>query len=210
MSIDAARSGYRLLLPPGWARLDLTDDVDAQVRRLLEAALRGRAPDDAAAFRRQLGAQMSASAQEAAARGVAVLYFPVAEEAGAPLPTSIAVAALTGDRLDDPLDLLVAMAARDSSGRAVDLDGAVALRTSRLTRSTALDSEEVPEEDRALVSALVRRQVQYIVGDPTDRGRWLTFTWVCVVPGDGSANEVADAAEELFDAMMLSFRWTER
>jgi hypothetical protein len=218
------RGGFTLVLPPGWARLEPGGDVDSQVDALVTRAFAGRGVDETARARRELGDQLRASAREAAAQGVLAVYFPFEESAGAPAPVSLAVAAMHTKGQADPMSALLAIAAQDETAQAVDLAGSVALRTTRTrpvampTEASGADPDAGPDagpsgldqngaDEGPAAASYLRREVRYLVGDPGDTRRWLSFLLVSVLPDAPEPQELADAFEELVDALMLTFAW---
>ncbi|GEN80484.1 hypothetical protein [Actinotalea fermentans] len=231
------QAGYSIVIPPGWARLDTGADVDRQVDALVTRAFAGRGVDETARARRELADRLRAMAREAAGQGVLAVYFPFEESAGAPAPVSLAVAAMHTKGQSDPMATLLAIASQDPTAQAVDLPGSVALRTTRTAPANlpadgpvADDADAGPELDDAVADALgaavpvdadadatdgvdsadvpwVRRELRYLVGDPGDSRRWLSFVLVSTLPDAPEPQELADVFEELVDALMLTFAW---
>lgn len=192
----AAGPGYALALPPGWARLALAEHLDRQVDELLALATRDRSGIDTARLRTVL----TAAVAQAASSGALAVYFPITHEAGAPVPVSFAVARAAADE-SDPVGVLLALATKDPSARAVELAGCLALRTS-LERRGPVDLDG----DR---SDVLTRSVRYLIGVPGDSRRWLAAVLSVMLPDEPGAADLADAFTELFDALMLTFRWEE-
>lgn len=211
-----ARVGYSLLLPPGWFRLDAQDPGHA-VGRLLEEAFAKRSQDEAVLLRRQMERAMLATLEEARAQGVLDLYVPLATSEEMIIPASFAVAALETERGEDPMQVLLTIASRDGTARAVDIAGSVAVRTEVRSEAApavrgvlaATEGGEAVDEAAVvdLASGLITRQVRYVLGVPGDSSRWLSVVFTTTVPGDPAAEGVGDAFIELFDAIMTSFSW---
>lgn len=214
------QAGYSIVIPPGWARLDTGADVDRQIDALVTRAFAGRGVDETARARRELADRLRAMAREAAEQGVLAVYFPFEESAGAPAPVSLAVAAMRTKGQSDPMAALLAIASQDPTAQAVDLAGSVALRTTRSGPATlppdgpaADDTDAAGDLDGDLGAdepadvPWVRRELRYLVGDPGDSGRWLSFVLVSTLPDAAEPQELADVFEELVDALMLTFTW---
>lgn len=208
--------GYSLILPPGWHRLDVCEP-ERTVERLVETAAAGRSRDEMSAARTQLSRALNRSLDEARARGVFDLFIPLATSEEMIIPASFAVAALETEPGEDPMQVLLTIASRDGTARAVDIAGSVAVRTevrsevAPAVRGVLAATEGGEAVDEAavvdLASGLITRQVRYVLGVPGDSSRWLSVVFTTTVPGDPAAEGVGDAFIELFDAIMTSFSW---
>ncbi len=199
--------GYELVVPPGWVRIDLEGDIDRQVRVLTDRASKGRSPDESARIRAELRTELGTRLRAAADAGVMDVLMPIEESAGAPTPVSVAVAAFEIHGEQSPMDALLDIAAHDSTSQPVDLDGSVALRSTRVRASEAFAQADLSDQERADAASVLRREVRYIVGDPNDDSRWLTFIMSNTLVDEPGPTKVAEAFEELFDELMFTFRW---
>jgi len=207
MSVDR---GYSILLPAGWARIDLRQDLSPQVAALVARSLTRLDDDVAAAGRRALAESLERLVTSARDEGLLDLYFPFTAEAGAPAQVTVGVARLVTEE-SDPMSVLLSVAATDTTARPVDLDAAVALRTHRRTVSETT-AGGLGADDELFVGVesglrRVRREVRYLVGAPDSTRDWFTIVQNVVVPEVEGADEVAEAFEELFDAVVGSFTW---
>ncbi|MBK8468272.1 MAG: hypothetical protein IPL45_00330 [Actinomycetales bacterium] len=220
---------FAVHVPPGWARLDLTGQLDAQVRGFVAAVLRGVPSDRAALVRPLVHESLSKVAADLASGGAVAMVMPVAPLDGLVASPTIVFMPLTVPEDQAPMDVLVAVAASDASASVVDVAGLVALRTistrdahgdlaealAQAEHLVAGSTEQEPKEqgseadgtaEGAQLTATATR-VRYLIGDPGDANRWVDVLFSVTHSSLPGGNQIGQAAVELFDAMMHSFRW---
>ena len=207
---------FQVVVPPGWTMLDLTIEIDPQIRAFVTRRLSGSAPSRAQALRANLTSSLLDVAKSLADGGAVALTIatkPVDGFTGSPTTVFLPLSVPEGQ---EPLDVLLAIASTDPTAQAVDVGELVSVRISStsdateavrgsLEQASALTGGRAPEgTDRPTGE---HRHVRYLVGDPGDRDRWVdaAFSVTCTsLPG---SSELADSAIELFDTTMQSFRW---
>lgn len=212
-------NAYSLLLPAGWYRLSPHHSTSASSEALINAVLPDGDVRGDLKTRRRLSAFLRELITGAQRAGVLDLYLPLSSMSGAVVPAMIAVAELGTGTGEDPMQLMLAVAAKDASARAVDVSGSVALRTeARVSARTAAEevlgalspSVGTDQPDPAVESslgALYQCRVSYLIGVPGDSTRWVTVSFAATVSdtAEGAATEVV--LVELFDAIMTTFAW---
>lgn len=207
----AAPALYQLALPAGWARIPVAGPGDATstvLNAILDRSFCGWPLSESAALRRRLGEDLRASIDRARSIDTLDLYVPVAPVGGAPLACSFGVGAFRSpDSVTDPFEMLLAIAARDSSARAVDIDGSVAVRrASRRPRNTRVAATADDDPIAAVAGQVAAdREISYVLGIPGDSKRWLTITFNGLE--FAGAPEAVEATIQLFDAIVGSFTW---
>ncbi len=91
----------RLLLPPGWHPVPLTDPEATQVSLDALVTLQVGAAEHLAPLRTQLTTELRAAAEGAAASGAVLMAFSTMRAGDAPLPASMTVYQVPGLQLDD-------------------------------------------------------------------------------------------------------------
>jgi len=201
-------TGYSLVLPPGWVQIPLDEDAAPTVRRLLDRAFADVPPDvppdTVASLRRRLEGRLTATLVAARRTGGTGLYLPTERMGGVLVPASFVVGEVEpriGDGHGDPGELvprvLTGMLAADEGARAVEVDGAPAVRT---------ESTAAAEPDGEAVLPAASRRVDYVVAVPGQPGRWLSVSCTVLEAADDE-HDLAGLLVELFDAVMTTFRW---
>ncbi len=201
-------TGYSLVLPPGWMQIPLDVDAAPTVRKLLDRAFTDVPPDvppgTIAALRRRLEGRLTATLAAARRTGGTELYLPTERMGGVLVPASFVVGEVEpaiGDGRGDPRELvprvLTRMLAADDGARAVEVDGAPAVRT---------ESTVAPDADGEAVLSAASRRVDYVVAVPGRPGRWLSVSCTVLEAADDE-HDLAGLLVELFDAVMTTFRW---
>jgi len=212
-------NAYSLLLPAGWYRLSPRDNTRASSEAVIRAMLRDGDARGELEARRRIAAYLRELMNDAQRAGVLDLYLPLSSMSGAVVPAMIAVAELGAEVGEDPMQMMLAVAARDASARSVDVSGSVALRTearvsARMAAeevlravSTSVGSDRQDPAVEGSLSTLYQRRVVYFVGVPGDSARWVTVSFAATVSdtAEGAASEVVFV--ELFDAIMTTFAW---
>jgi hypothetical protein len=200
--LAAPATGYAVVLPPGWRRVPLRSGTRKAISEIAEQAvsrLRGRmSPDQAAPHRIRMEQRLTGAARKARQAGGIDLYLPVEPVHGTAVPASFIVAAGTpsaGGPVDCGQVIGRLLADRDDAEPVV-VDGAAGVR---------LESTAAPDTAHGIRVESLR--VDYIVPLPGSGSRWLIITFS--TSGDGDPDgEFAKLLTQLFDSIMLTFRWT--
>jgi hypothetical protein len=187
----AAEVGYRIVLPPGWARIPLRSGTDEAIEAILDAV--APEPPGAPADRRTGAAEAIRKAAASARDGNGVhLYLPVVARYGRPIAASFVVAEVAFGSLDplDPALLLARRAAAPDTERFI-LDGVVCSRT-----------ESGQPADPARGAAAASRRVDYVLPVPNEPDRWILITFSAL------EDDLTSDLIQLFDAVIATFRWT--
>jgi hypothetical protein len=188
----AAPTGYRIVLPPGWARIPLRSGTDAAVAAVMEAITAGL-PAEAT---EQIGAELR-KAVAAAADGTGLdLYLPVSRPPGPIIAASFVVAAVAFGATEplDPMLLLAGLAAGPDAQRVI-VDGSFCSR-----------AESTAPADPARGAAMPSRRVEYVLPVPDDQDRWVVVSFSALRAPDPT-DDPSTVWVELFDAIMSTFRW---
>jgi len=202
-------SGYTLVLPTGWRRIPVREGSKAAIRSILDEVFArypaGESRDRMIRHRVQLEGQLTGMVRKARSSGGVDLYLPVEYVHGTVVPASFVVSQATLGQPDDgvPVDPAQVVAAfvagaGDTAGDAApgEVDGVACART-----------ETVAGPDPGQDVPLGSRRVDYVVPVPGQPGQWLISTFSTVGDGD-PGGEFARLLVSLFDAIMLTFRWT--
>jgi hypothetical protein len=202
-------SGYTLVLPTGWRRIPVREGSRAAIRTILDEVFArypaGESRDRVIRHRVQLEGRLTDMVRQARSSGGVDLYLPVEYVHGTAVPASFVVSQATLGQPDDggPVDPAQVVAAfvagaGDTAGDAApaEVDGVACART-----------ETVAGPDPGQDVPLGSRRVDYVVPVPGPPGQWLISTFSTVGDGDPEG-EFAKLLVSLFDAIMLTFRWT--
>lgn len=210
-------AGYSVVLPPAWVQIPLDETAGAAVDRLVDAAFTDVPadvpPDTVASVRRRLEGHLRATLATARSNGGTELYLPTRRIGGVLMPASFVVAevdmgapAAAANDASSPGDpgtadlaarTVARLVAADESARAVELDGAPAVRTT---------SRSVGEPNQQMGISAASRRVDYLVAVPGRPGRWLAVSFTVLEAADDPV--LAELLVELFDAVMTTFRWS--
>lgn len=200
MSVTAQRRPFTIVLPRGWSRVPVGPGASAAIRTILDRAVAGVDDARAVRVRRRLQELLHQQVKAAEAQSGTELYLPTEQVHGVSVPASVVVSvpALAEDA--DPMDVLLAVAARRRGAEVLDVGGQPAVRAEHREEPATLG------EDLAGVEAAVR-QVVYFLADPADRGRFVVMSASILESTAQGGAAVADAVTELVDAMVSTFRW---
>jgi len=196
-----AADGYTLVLPPGWCRIPLLHGTNAAVKKILDDSFKHLPRDKVAPYRIEVERRLKSLIADARRNAGVDLYFPVERTDAGPLPASFLISRATYDvgprksAAPDPAQVLATLAAGHPSARVVEVDGAPGIRTERV----------VLPATRAEFSYPARR-VEYTIAIPGSSSTWLVSAFA--TPGAADPDgDFARLLAELFDAIMLTFRW---
>jgi hypothetical protein len=201
-------SGYRLVLPPGWAQVPVRDSGPGTAHEVISAAFRkppeGIPRDAFASARIELERRLEKMIRKAKQEGGLELFLACGQAYANPVPASFLIAeGSLGRPTDDPLAVVTAIAegaAADGGkpGELRALDGAPASRVERVAAARG-------DDDRPSL------RVEYTVPVPRPAsggtGQWMVITFSTLGDGDPSGEYAATLAC-LFDAIMSTLRWT--
>lgn len=192
--------GYRLILPPGWARIPLHDDPHAAIDRILDMSFQDLPRDEVWQVRRDLRKQLLEQVDKARDNEGVDLYLPVERVHGVTIPASFVVAVLPFSSTETPSaeDVLALWIAEAADAAPVDIDGSLAARAERVEVGVAgaEDGSQFPS-----------RRVDYLIRFPLPDDVWLTISFSTI--GDGRPDsEFTTMMVQLFDAVVGTFRWT--
>ena len=205
--VAAAVTGYALVLPTGWRRIPVQSGTKAAIRGISADVLR-RFPevprDKLTPYRIEIERRLSELARQARSAGGLDLYVPVEYVHGTAVPASFVVSQVTlplGAPDDpaataDPAEVIAAVMATSDSAKPVMVDGAQAVRT-----------EHVAGPDPKQEIQAGSRRADYMIPLPGRADRWLVATFSTIGDGDPEG-DFAKLLVELFDAIMLTFRWS--
>jgi hypothetical protein len=196
-----AAGGYTVVIPPGWCRIPLRHGTNAAIKKILDKSFRHLPRDRVAPYRREIERRLKALVAQSRSNAGLDLYFPVDPTQDGPVPASFLVsearyspAAETGEEID-PAQVLAYLASESEGARIIEADGAPGLRTERIA----------PPGPEAELQYATRR-VEYTLAVPGNPGRWLVAAFS--TPGAADPDgRLALLLTELFDAIMLTFRW---
>ena len=207
--VAAAVTGYALVLPTGWRRIPVQSGTKAAIRGISADVLR-RFPevprDKLTPYRIEIERRLSELARQARSAGGLDLYVPVEYVHGTAVPASFVVSQVTlppgapddATAVADPAEVIAAVTATSDNARPVVVDGAPAVRT-----------ERVAGPDPAQEIQAGSRRADYMIPLPGRADRWLIATFSTIGDGDPEG-DFAKLLVELFDAIMLTFRWSAR
>ncbi|MBU5943758.1 hypothetical protein ACPCSL_27115 [Streptomyces griseoincarnatus] len=197
-------TGFNLVLPPGWGKIDLNeevvnDSVLALVDRSIDQLPEDLPRDDVSKVRMELFKQLRKAARKASRANGMMLYLPVERVRGSVIPASFVVSEpITAIGAGfHPDQVLKGVAAERGESEAVTVDGSAGTRVERIVPPPEGSEIEFPS-----------RRVEYILPLPgSPFPSWLAITFSTI--GDGKPDsEYSSALVNLFDAVMTTFRWS--
>ena len=199
-----AAGGYTVVIPPGWCRIPLRHGTNAAIKKILDRSFRHLPRDRVAPYRMEIERRLKALVAQSRSNAGLDLYLPVEPAQDGPVPASFLVSearysAPAEDGEDgeeiDPAQVLAYLASESAGARIIEADGAPGLRTEQIVRPA-------PEAEFQYAT----RRVEYTLTVPGNPGRWLVVAFS--TPGSADPDgKLARLLTELFDAIMLTFRW---
>ena len=194
-------AGYTVVIPPGWSRIPLRQGTNAAIKKILDESFRHLPRDRVAPYRLEIERRLKALAAQSRSNAGLDLYLPVDPAQDGPVPASFLVSearysppAEASEEID-PVQVLAYLASESAGARIIEADGAPGLRTEQIVRPG-------PEAEIQYAS----RRVEYTLAVPGNPGRWLVVAFS--TPGSADPDgQLARLLTELFDAIMLTFRW---
>jgi len=209
-------SEFEILLPPTWVLISLNGRVEEQVSAFVsyqvEKAPVARRHD----VRVALATPLVRVADELASGGALALAIstePVDGLVGSPIAVFMPFTVPTGQQ---PLDLLLALAAEDPTAVAFGVGEYVGVRTSSVSDATASVHgalEQAAAMAKGSLSAPVsaataeRHVTRYFIGDPGDPAHWVDVSFSVTSTSLPGSSALAEASSNLFEAAIQTFRW---
>lgn len=199
-------NGYRMVIPPGWVRIPLRDGTDDALEDLVYSRLRDLPPDvpkdDGMKYRLMVRRSVARQVSEAREAGGLDLYLPLTARYGIPLMASFLVSVHRADRAAIAPPVLLARLSDDGLS-----DDGTRTSTEELAGTTAVRREHVRQAEPERDLPVPTRLVEYALPVPRDPGRFVSVVFSTAGDGDVDSS-FTQAVTELFDASMLTFRWT--
>ena len=198
--MSTARPQYTMVLPHGWSRIPVGRGARAAIKGSLDKAVARSDDRRAIGVRRHLQELLTEQVNAAEAQSGVELCLPTDQVHGVTVPASVLISMPAGPTEGDPMDVLLAVAAKRPGAEVVDIAGKPAVRTEKRTENVDAGGTFDGVQART-------RQIVYFLADPEDRRRYAVVSaQVLEATMDGGA-AVADAVTELIDAMLSTFRW---
>ena len=200
----APQASFLIALPPGWMRLPARASEESTLRAMIDEIVAEALPsslprDTAEPWRGEMRKTFTAMVDEARDAGASAVYIPVRPVNGVNVPASFVESEIDDGDAGDPGSVLAAILADADDGTLHVIDGAHAART---------DSSTVRVEPRDGWPAMTTRQIVYTIEVPHREGRWVVLSF-SAASGDRPSAALSDALVELFDALILTFRWSD-
>ena len=205
MRASTVNERFRIVLPPGWARIDLTVEVEPDE---VVSTLTGGAAVPVQ-VRESLAAQLATTLRGAVDLGARCVILPTDPEYGG----STTLMFRPFEHAGTPLDELVSLVAAEPSATMVDVPDLVCVRVSRVRRQEATDlSEFTGQAGQAASAAVLGKahsvlQVRYVLGHPDQPASWVEVLGGIGFPQAPEAQEAVDALLALADGIVSTFRW---
>lgn len=217
---------YNYLLPDDWVQVRL-DPLDRSSVKQLTDRMFADIDDEVTRVRVSgwVTSRMTTQLEEISSQGAWTAYLPAEDPRLSPVRPMIVTRPFDMTTTDsDPMEVLVALAA-DSDGEFSTIEPqnmvGLKIRMPEDPEKALLDSlAEVPEDilelttrDELLAAAAettrLSRRVQYIIGDPSDRNRWMAIeaSVSCMLAEEAST--ALDGVEEFFDAWVTAVSWVD-
>ena len=207
-AVPGSAGGYRLVLPPGWLRLDARADagrarLDAELDRVLPKTYQPTLAPVVA----QARAQAHSALHQAREAGAIDLYLPLGGVRGIPIPASFLVTVRRFAAAPPPtlaaqgqealaVALIANLAATMPDAQTRMMAAGPAVRSTRPVVGAA--SETAP--------AMNGGRVDYIWPVPGDAALWVMASFTTMRTPELPAS-ITDQLVALFDAIMSTWRW---
>lgn len=197
-------ASFAIAMPPGWVRLpagqELRWQLQKQIETIVSEALPASLPRDRTEpWRGEIRKRLTRAVLDAEEAGATAVYLPAHPVNGVVIPASFIESEVEDDGRGTPVELIsdIVGDAESNATRCV-IDGASGARIDR-TITKAQPKGDWPE--------ISTRQIVYTIEVPHREGRWIVLSFSAIF-GDNPSAELSEALVSLFDALMLTFRWT--
>lgn len=213
---------YEAILPPGWMAFDLTQPVHEAVTQMTTTMLAPVPKDIADAAQPGLVKQLKTALTGMADEGAVAAYLPVDDALDSMVRPVMAIRPVEfqvdGAEIT-PLDYLAALMAQEGVSL-IEPEGMVGIK--RVTDSDTGSqfkeaATELPDEilaktdregfDEALKTGRRTRQVNYVIGVPDQKERWMSVDASVSAFNVDGVDEALEAIEQFFDAWVSTIRW---
>jgi hypothetical protein len=200
-SVARQVSGYSVVVPPGWNRIPIRHGTTAAIQKIAGEVLAGipadRLGERTALLRDQIAGRLAELAGQARPLGGVDLYLPISHLHGMAVPASIIVSEGTPPAagIVDPGQVAGYLASALPGASPVMVDGCAGARL-----------ECTAPAQKILGMEAASRRVDYALPVPGHQGQWLIVTFAASGGGDPEG-AFANLLVELFDSIMLTFRW---
>jgi hypothetical protein len=193
-------SGYSVVVPPGWSRIPIRHGTMAAIREIVDGvlAIPPNTPRELAALLQdQITRRLEELAEQARPVGGVDLYLPISHIHGRAVPASFIVSEgrPRAAGIVDSGQVAGYLAAALPGASPVMVDGCAGARL-----------ESAAPGEIVLGIEAASRRVDYLLPVPGHQGQWLIVTFAASGDGDPEG-EFARLLVELFDSIMLTFRW---
>jgi hypothetical protein len=198
-------TGYTLILPPGWLRLDArsehgTEELDRELDSVLSTVPRDSYGPLIAEARKMAHSVL----EQARVAGALDLYLPLGGMHGTAIPASFLVSMLTFPEAPSHI-----IASQDAEATAVLIASALAARmpqgeVRKMPAGIAVRSLKVIPAEGA--SPWPGTRVDYQWPMPSEPRKWAMATFT-TAGGGKPGDDITELLVELFDAIMLTWRW---
>ncbi len=196
---DRKRVGYRIVLPPGWLRIPLDEKADARGRELVAAVAARAQPQARAEIQRFLGLQLQTALRLARENGGQDFYLPTLPVDGVPLSMSVVVSVIAPPpgASGSASEALLSFTTGDETAEAATLGQQLAIRRHSDADAIYTDGE---------LTTPASRRITYLTTPPGDSRLMLVTASILKLEAEG-ADEITDAIEFLFDALVRTIRF---
>lgn len=218
---------FSLYLPPGWYRVDFSEDVDASIESFSSQLVRSTPLSRQPLVRKLIAENLDPRLREFANNGAACLLMPIGIGDANPIKPVVVITPFETPEDIDPLVVLQALVGHDGTAQLVDIEGLVAVRTHASADATEAAEAVQPVLDEILADPatpqiaidasdlvpagqelrMVSRRIHYTVGVPADRELWAMVQFAVDYPTTPEAEGLAEEQVEMFDALIKTFRW---
>lgn len=211
---DLAVNGYALVLPPAWRRIPVRHGTRPAIRGVVDEVLRrayADVPRDSLTPHRiDLERRLTDLAKQARSAGGVDLYLPIEYTHGVTITASFVVSQVTLPEpppdVADPAEPAAAEQADTARfvGYLTSADGDAA--PAEVAGGPAARKESVAAADPAQQIPYGSRRVDYMVPVPGQPRGMVIVAFSTIGDGDPEG-DFAKLLVELFDAIMMTFRW---
>ncbi|MBV9025320.1 MAG: hypothetical protein JO362_16355 [Streptomycetaceae bacterium] len=197
--IHGTVNGYTLVVPKEWRKIPVRKGTDQAIKRILDEAFAHYSRDEIVQQRRDVEMRLRDVIKNARQNAGVDLFLPIRTQ-NKDMLASFLISYAEFGRLDAPSAQAVLGHVKTTLDNAnwIELAGVRGMRTERVCP---------PDRDRDINFA--SRRVEYLLPVPNTADSWLVASYSTLGDGDPES-ELSKLFCDLFDAIMLTFRWTYR